>query len=243
MDAARRIIPLDPSVVPIQLVSLDYDKASLISTGLAQWPELKEAQVLVSAACERYQREKYSPFVPSILLGFSTSGFGGGVGTGLDNVDGRYDFAALMTWEVRNLGLGEKANRREMSARIQQAKYEQIQVLDQVAQEISEACSQVVHRANRIEITQGAIQSAQNSFERNLARIRDGQGLPIEVLQSIRALEDAHRAYLNAVIDYNAAQFRLQWSLGWPVFATTHPTGKKLMGGVDHNRQVCILSA
>lgn len=221
VDANRRIVPLDPSVVPIQLVSLDYDKASLISTGLAQRPELKEAQALVSAACERYQKEKYSPFVPSILLGFSTSGFGGGVGSGINNVDGRYDFDALMTWEVRNLGLGEKASRREMSARVQQAKYEQIQVLDQIAQEISEAHSQVIHRANRIDITQRAIQSAQDSFERNLARIRDGQGLPIEVLQSIRALEDAHRAYLKAIIDYNEAQFRLQWSLGWPVFAAT----------------------
>lgn len=219
IDAIRRIRPLDPSVVPIELVSLKYDKASLISTGLVQRPELKEAQALVSAACERYQREKYSPFVPSVLLGFSTSGFGGGVGTGIDNVDGRYDFDALMTWEVRNLGLGEQASRREMSARIQQAKYAQIRVLDQVAQEISESHSQVIHRANRIQISQSAIQSARDSFERNLARIRDGQGLPIEVLQSIRALEDAHRGYLKAVIDYNEAQFRLQWSLGWPVFA------------------------
>lgn len=219
LDATRRIVPLDPTVVPIELVSQEYDKAALISTGLAQRPELKEAQALVSAACDRYQREKYSPFVPSVLLGFSSSGFGGGVGTEINNVNDRYDFDALMTWEVRNLGLGEQASRREMSARVQQAKYEQIRVLDQVAQEISEAHSQVVHRRNRIEITQAAIESARNSFERNLSRIRDGQGLPIEVLQSIRALEDAHRTYLKAVIEYNEAQFRLQWSLGWPVFA------------------------
>jgi outer membrane protein TolC len=39
------------------------------------------------------------------------------------------------------------------------------------------------------------------------------------VLQSIRALEEAQRAYLDAVADYNEAQFRLQWSLGWPVSA------------------------
>lgn len=224
LDATRRIVPLDPTVVPIELVSQEYDKAALISTGLAQRPELKEAQALVSAACDRYQREKYSPFVPSVLLGFSSSGFGGGVGTEINNVNDRYDFDALMTWEVRNLGLGEQASRREMSARVQQAKYEQIRVLDQVAQEISEAHSQVVHRRNRIEITQAAIQSARNSFERNLSRIRDGQGLPIEVLQSIRALEDAHRTYLKAVIEYNEAQFRLQWSLGWPVFAPPFET-------------------
>ena len=36
IDAARRIIPLDPSVVPIQLVSLDHEKTSLISRSLLQ---------------------------------------------------------------------------------------------------------------------------------------------------------------------------------------------------------------
>jgi len=38
-------------------------------------------------------------------------------------------------------------------------------------------------------------------------------------LQSLRALEDSSRAYLKAVTEYNEAQFRLQWALGWPVVA------------------------
>ena len=219
VDGGQRIVPLDPTVVPIDLVSADYDKWTLISTGLSQRPELKEAQALVAAACDEYQRQKYSPFVPSVLLGLSTNGFGGGVGTTIDNVDGRYDFDALMTWEVRNLGFGEKAQRREKSARVQQAQYEKLRLLDQVAYEISEAHSRTIHRQDRVEITQAAIQSAQDSFDRNLSRIRDGQGLPLEVLQSVRALEDSQRAYLTAVIDYNKAQFQLQWSLGWALHA------------------------
>lgn len=106
--ADRPIAPLDPTVVPIDLIALDIDRASLISTGLMNRPELKESQALVAAACEQYRRQKYAPFVPSVLLGFSTSGFGGGLGNNLDNVDDRYDFDALMTWEVRNLGFGER---------------------------------------------------------------------------------------------------------------------------------------
>lgn len=219
IDAGRRIVPLDPTVVPIELVSLTTDKGTLISTGLANRPELKEAQALVAAACDQYKRQKYAPFVPSVLLGFSTGGFGGGQGNNLANVDGRYDFDALLTWEVRNLGFGEGAARRETEARIQQAKFEKVRLLDQVAREVAEAHSQVIHRAERITITQRAIQSAEDSYERNLSRIRDGQGLPLEVLQSVRALEDARRAYLKAVVEYNEAQFRLQWALGWPVFA------------------------
>lgn len=121
------------------------------------------------------------------------------------------------TWEVRNLGFGEKAVRRERSAQVQQARFEKLRVMDQVAREVSEAHSQVEFRARQIDITLGAIQNAEDSYRRNLERIRDGEGLPLEVLQSAQSLEAAQRAYLRAVVDYNQAQIRLQWALGFPV--------------------------
>ncbi len=196
IDGGIQILPMDITAVPLDLVVTETDQPSLISRGLTTRPELKESQALVAAACEAYRREKYAPFVPSVLLGFSTGGFGGGLGNNLSNVNGRYDFDALMSWQVRNLGFGEKAARLESAARVQQAKYEKLRVMDQVAREVSEAYSQVQFRREQIPITQQAIQSAQNSYELNLARIRDGQGLPLEVLQSVQALESARRAYL-----------------------------------------------
>ena len=219
LDAGQRIVPLDPTVVPIDLVSSEYDKGTLISTGLANRPELMELQNLVSAACDEYERQRFAPLIPSVLLGFSTGGFGGGLGGDLGNIGSRYDFDAAMMWEVRNLGFGEKAARRETEARIEQAKFEKLRQLDQVASEVAEAHSQTVHRRHRIAITENAIQTAENSYNRNVSRIRDGLGLPIEALQSLRALEEARRAYLKAVIEYNQAQFRLQWALGWSLLA------------------------
>ena len=89
---------------------------------------------------------------------------------------------------------------------------------------------------------QRAIQSAEDSYGRNLSRIRDRQGLPLEVLQSVQALENARRAYLEAVVGHNEAQFRLQWALGWPLDATpakdprsltSDPARHKLVLGTD----------
>ena len=217
LQPGREIVPADPTVVPLELVSLGADEPKLIRTGLANRPELKAAQALVAAACEQYRRQKVRPFVPSALLGFTTGGFGGGLGNRLDNVDERYDFDAVVSWEVRNFGLGERAARRRASAGVQQARYEKLRRMDRVAREVTEALAQVENRRERIATSRRAIQSAQNSYQRNLSRIRDGQGLPLEVLQSVRALEDARRAYLRAVVDYNQAQFRLQWALGFPV--------------------------
>jgi outer membrane protein TolC len=211
------ITPQDAVAVPLEMMLQNSDEPTLISTGLATRPELKESQALVAAACEAYKREKVAPFVPSVLLGFSSTSFGGGLGRNTEDFGGRYDVDAMMVWEMRNLGFGEGAARRERSAQVQQATYTKLRIMDQVAQEVAEANIQVGIRKQQIEMAQTAISRARDSYDRNIDRIRDGQGLPIEVLQAIQALEASERAYLRAVADYNRAQLQLQWALGWPV--------------------------
>lgn len=235
IEANSQILPMDVTAVPLDLIASQSDKPSLISTGLSTRPELKESQALVAAACEEFKRQKYAPFVPSVLLGYSTGGFGGGVGGGIDNVDGRYDFDAVMTWQVRNLGFGERASRRESTARVQQAKFETLRVMDQVALEVSESYSQVEFRRQQMAITQQAIRTAEKSYASNLRRIREGEGLPIEVLQAVQALESARRAYLRAVIEHNQAQFRLQWALGWPITAPSEQSVAVGMQEITHS--------
>ncbi len=211
------ILPQDTVTVPLEMIAQGSDEPTLIATGLATRPELKESQALVAAACEAYKREKYAPFVPSVLLGFSTTSFGGGRGNSADNFGGRYDVDALMVWEMRNLGFGESAVRREKTSQVQQATFAKLRIMDQVAQEVAEANIQVSIRKQQVEMAQTAISRARDSYGRNIDRIRDGQGLPIEVLQAIQALEASERAYLRAVADYNRSQLQLQWALGWPV--------------------------
>lgn len=219
LDGVETFSPAEPTLVPITFAEASIDGASLIQIGLTHRPELKESQNLVAAACEEYHRQKISPFVPSVLLGFSSGGFGGGLGNELENVDGRYDLDAAMTWRVRNLGFGEQAERRRAASQVQRAKYEKLRLMDEVVRQVDQSHRQVRRRGERIEIAQRAIGFAQDSFDRNLSRIRDGQGLPIEALQSVRALEESRRLYLAAVADHNEAQFQLQWALGWAITA------------------------
>lgn len=215
-DPQLALWPIEPTVVPIELVPPDAPRQALVPTGLSNRPELAEARHLVGEAVHRYQRERFAPWLPSALLGVSYGGFGGGRGGSIGLFDDRFDFDAVAYWEFRNLGAGEKAARDEARARYQQSQADQVRVMDRVAREIVEAHVQVEARRRQIAIAQRAVDRATASFERNLRRIRDLQGLPIEVLQSIQALDQARREYLRALIDYNAAQFRLQYALGWP---------------------------
>jgi outer membrane protein TolC len=217
LDPAIKVRPQEPTIVPIDLVSHELPAAELIATGLLNRPELSEAQYLVCEAVYRYRREKHAPLLPSVLLGVSQAGFGGGFGSSIDNYRGRFDFDAVVYWELRNFGFGEMAKRDETRSRYDQALALEASMMDRVAREIVEAHAQIQARKGQIDVAESGVKSATNSYERNLARIREGQGLPIEVLQSLQALDEARREYLRTLVDYNEAQFRLQRSLGWPI--------------------------
>src|SRR5690606_20690013 len=120
-------------------------------------------------------------------LGASYGGFGGGTGDNLQNFSDRFDFDAVAYWEVRNLGFGEQAARHEARARVDEARFRELQVMDTIAREIVEAQAQIESRRQQIEIARLGIESSTRSYERNLERIRNVQGLPIEVLQSLLA--------------------------------------------------------
>lgn len=216
IDPTYPLAPQEPTVVPIELVSADVPAGDLVAQGLSHRPELAESKFLVGEAVERMKRERYAPLVPSVLLGMSYGGFGGGFGGNISNFNNRMDADAIAYWEIRNLGLGEQAARGESQSRVEQARYREFATLDRVAREVVEAQTQVQARRKQIEIARDGITAALNSHNRNLQRIENGKGLPIEVLQSIQALTQARREYLRAVVDYNRAQFSLHWALGAP---------------------------
>ena len=91
--------------------------------------------------------------------------------------DDRFDADAVAFWEVRNLGLGERAVRNEASSVARQAQYRQVALLDQVAREVAEAHAQVVQRKRRIDLAQDGITAAEKSLKLNLERIENAQGL------------------------------------------------------------------
>ena len=216
-DSSRRLIPIEPQITPVELVPPGTRPQELVAIALTQRPEISESRHLVCEAIERLKRERYAPLIPSVLLGFSYGGLNGGIFGNPANAGSRMDADAVAFWEIRQLGLGEHAIRREADSRIQQSKYREIALLDRVAREVVEAQIQVTSRAQQIKTVEIAVKAAEDSYLRNRERIQNGQGLPVEVLQSIQALGVARREYVRVVADYNTAQFTLHRSLGWPI--------------------------
>lgn len=217
IDPAVLIAPQEPTIVPIHLAPAGAAVQELVATALSNRPELAESQWLVCEAVERLRRERNSPWLPSLFLGMDYGAMAGGFGNEIVNPGDRWDFDAVAFWQVRNLGLGEQAARNQARSLIEQAQFRQVRVMDTIAREVVEARAQAEARRQQIGIAENGVQAALDSYRRNVQRIREGQGLPIEALQSLLALDEARREYLRAVADYNEAQFRLQRALGWAV--------------------------
>lgn len=219
-DPRRPLRPLESTIVAVDLTPAHLPVEDLLPTGLATRPELAESRHLVAEAMERYRREKMAPWLPSVLLGVSYSGFGGGLGGQMQDFGDRFDLDTVVYWEIRGLGAGEQAARAEARARMEQTRYEQVRLMDRVAREIVEAHAQVQIRRKQLPIAEQAVERAVSSVDRHRLRIRDLEGLPIESLQSIQALDQARRQYLRVLVEYNEAQFRLRRALGWPIDCT-----------------------
>lgn len=219
LDQSLLLEPADERLIPLDLDSGDLPIQERIAVAQASRPELAETAHLIQEAYARLERERYAPLVPTVSMGMSYGGFGGsGSGTGYDFND-RTDFQAVAYWQLRNLGMGDRAAQRDRQSVVRQQCLLRQTMLDQVAQEVSEANSQVEYRKRQIKTAEHAVKAASDSYRRNLQRIQGGEGLPIEVLQSISALAQARREQLRTIADYNAAQFALQRAMGSPFSA------------------------
>ena len=142
LPPSRILVPEEPTLVPIELVSHDAGAAQLVADGLSRRPELAESRHLVAEAAGRLDRERYAPLLPNVLLDVSQSGYGGGPGSTVADFRGRFDFDATAYWQLRNFGLGEAAAREAARSRLEQARLVQVRLMDQVSREIVEAHAQ-----------------------------------------------------------------------------------------------------
>jgi outer membrane protein TolC len=223
-----QLLDLDPSVrlhvtdgwsVPAPIVPEPIPLPELLAMALAQRPELRERQAAIREAMLVLQGAKLLPFSPNLLFGYSAGSFGGGsnlVATRFGNFGGRQDVDVVLYWQLRNLGVGNLALIRQMESGLRSDQLRQMEILDRVRAEVARAHARTHARFAQISTNERAIQSSTKAYQEDLVRTRNREGLPIEVLDSLRLLARSRYLYLDAIIEYNLAQFELYVALGQP---------------------------
>ena len=220
LDPAVTLFPIEGEPTTVCMIDPEATLPALLSEGLASRPELAEHQALVNATVERMRQEQWRPWLPTLQVGLSAGGFGGGEGSALGNFGGRTDFDALMVWEVRNLGLGNRALQHERISQHAQAGLQVQQLIDTVSSQIVAAYYQVQSRQQQVEASRAQVEAATEAVPLNFKGILGGDLRAIEAQQAIQSLAVAQDRYLASVIDHNRAQFQLLRSLGRPPEST-----------------------
>jgi outer membrane protein TolC len=226
-----RLRALDDKVIPAQLVPDPIPLPELLALAILNRPELQERQAVIRQALLALKGARVLPFSPTVILGLSYGGEGGGSNLvhqipGTDPFSlgdprfGRFaerlDFDAVLFWTLQNLGVGNAAQIRLARSRLGIAQLQFVERLDRVRAEVANAHARVHARFAQIATAERAVREEMDAFRADTIGVRGNIGLPIELLESLRLLARAREAYLNAIVDYNEAQLELYVALGQP---------------------------
>jgi outer membrane protein TolC len=225
LDPSLRIHPTDAAVIPQPLIPDPMPASELIALAILHRPELAAQRAAIQAALLSLDGARILPFSPTTLVGFSAGGFGGGsnlVRPIFGGFSGRTDLDAIAYWTIQNLGVGNLALIRMASARLRVTQFEQLEILNRVRADVAEAYARTHARYAQIGIYQEAVRSGYLAYHQDLERIqamaanRPRDVLPIELLNSFDLLANARVEYVDAIVDYNRAQFAMYVALGQP---------------------------
>jgi outer membrane protein TolC len=225
LDPSIRLHPTDAFVVPHPLVPDPIPVSELIALALLHRPELAAQSAAIRAALMNLDGAKILPFSPTTIVGFSAGGFGGGsnlVRPIFGGFAGREDLDAIMYWTIQNLGVGNVALIRLADAQLKVNQFQQIEILNRVRADVAEAYARTHARYAQIGTYEEAVRSGYLAYHEDLDRTlfmggnRPRDVLPIELLNSFDLLANGRVEYIDAIVDYNRAQFAMYVALGQP---------------------------
>jgi outer membrane protein TolC len=210
----------------VELMDINKDPDVFVRQAQIARPELAAAAAEIARRSAMLTQEQVRPLLPTISVNYSAGTFGGytnrsdlipaGALTAFGKFGSRADFDVLAFWTAQNMGLGNRARQNERRAQRDIATGEQVQMLNLVRREVVAAYGRAEAGRRRIDIVQLQLQTAEAGFAADLRRIRGGEGLPIEILNSVNRLVSARLNVIESFLEYNQSQFALFVAVGRP---------------------------
>ena len=214
LDSRVELRAEDAELMPLSLVPADASLDSLVEQALAARPELAEEAARLAAARDAEAGVRYGPLFPT----FSAQVFAGGLGGGRRGRPGAFgaseDYVLALGWRIGPGGLFDAARVAEARARLEEARLRAEKRRQDVVREVAEAVARVASLSDQIATAREALAAAEEALRLTQERKEFGVA---EVLERILAAQDLTRArtdYLNAVAEYDKAQYALARAVG-----------------------------
>ncbi|MFO0939003.1 MAG: TolC family protein [Gemmataceae bacterium] len=219
LDPLMVLLPPDRPLAALKLIDVEATPEQLVATALANRPEIAARTSEIAEARLRLRQEQIRPWLPTISAGFSVGGFGGGsnlVAYEFSHFASRTDFDVSAVWSFQNVGMGNRALMNRNRAQLTQAIAQLESTSNQIREDVIEAQALIQSTAANIETARRQLSVAEEAYREESQRIKQGIGLPLELLDSTRSLLESRLAVIEAISQHNLAQFRLLGALGTP---------------------------
>jgi outer membrane protein len=191
-------------------VDLAVPREELVGQALEKNPALRRSTRLVEEASEIEDRAVLSPWIPSLGIGGLWSERGENPG----RFGGAEDYFASIGWEIKGFGLGTRAEVRAAEARHRLARLDLAEVRERLIAAIVRLRAELASQKEAIEASEAGITAARSAVEKTRARLEQGQGLVVEMLEAQAALARAQRTRLRAITGFNKSVFIQKTLLG-----------------------------
>ncbi len=225
-----RLLRLDPSVrlttgkssmELLELVDPTATTEQLTSIALGRRPEINARVASIEAANTRYKQERNRVFYPTMYVGFSAGGFGGGsnlTALGVDSFYQRFssrdDFDVSAIWTLQNFGAGNVAMTRQRRSERDALIGSQTVLTAEVRRQVAQSYAGLEAQRRLLKVTAIQLAAAERGAQEEITRTRSGEGLPIESLNSMTLVADARQNVVDAIMGHNIAQFQLLVAIG-----------------------------
>jgi outer membrane protein TolC len=215
LDPACELVPVDPQLVPFDLIDPNMPPGALVEQALRTGPGVSEMEGLLAMIHENMARSGgATDLMPILEVRMAEGAFGAGPGAS-STWDNRWDLGLQARWNLAPY-LTRHDRLRAAQAKVNQAHVAYEDLRGKLTAGVHEAHATSVAAKEQIARGSSQIEHAKDSFARGSQRRidRPTQYPFTDVLLSINSLTRARLGYVAAVSELDKAQVRLMVLLG-----------------------------
>ncbi|QXD25303.1 TolC family protein [Opitutia bacterium ISCC 51] len=214
LNESVELAAVDSMIVPLNLFPMEPQLDSLINKALANRPELKRYEALVKAEQATLKQESWGLLIPKLGATYSDTQYKGRISGTSSSYDDRDETSVALYWELENLGFTSWAKKESQQSRLREAQARELQAESDIIADVNLALAQYRAAGKQVEFLKQAVDRARKAFDLSTERIYENQGLPLEALQAMKALEQVESMYLIASAQRNLSQLYLLAATG-----------------------------
>lgn len=214
LDRAVSLLPREDDVVPLNLSAADALFEKLLADALAKRPELKQDAALADAAQTAVRGAKYGPMVPTLGAQVYTGGLGGGRNGDAGHFGASEDYKVTLSWRIGPGGLFDSSRIHQAQSKAAQSEIGLVKTRDEVRRQVAENYERVKLLRSELTVAKQGVSAAQEALKLARERKEFAVGVVLETLQSEQDLTRAKLDYVNTIMEFNKAQYRLKAATG-----------------------------